>query len=111
MLAVIESGGKQHRVSPGHRLSLERIDAETGKEIAFDSVLLVEDEDNITIGQPFVPNASVTARILSHVRDPKIMVVKFKRRKNYLRRRGHRQHKTIIEILSINTGRKPKDGA
>lgn len=110
MIAVIESGGKQHRVSPGYRISLERLNAQTGEEIDFDSVLLVQDNDQIEIGTPYVPNASVKARVLSHVRDPKVMVVKFKRRKNYLRRHGHRQHKTIVEILSINVGKDVKDG-
>ncbi|MCY3541867.1 MAG: 50S ribosomal protein L21 [Gammaproteobacteria bacterium] len=103
MYAVFESGGKQHRVVPGETLSLERLDAPIGSEISFDSVLMVKDQekDKVSVGTPYLANCKVNARVVSHSRQPKITVIKFKRRKNYLRRKGHRQHTTLVEITSI----------
>ncbi|MXZ44091.1 MAG: 50S ribosomal protein L21 [Gammaproteobacteria bacterium] len=103
MYAVFESGGKQHRVVPGETLSLERLDAPIGSDISFDSVLMVSDQekDEVKVGTPYVANCKVNARIVSHDRQPKIKVIKFKRRKNYLRRKGHKQHTTLVEITSI----------
>ncbi|MFT6201604.1 MAG: large subunit ribosomal protein L21, partial [Candidatus Endobugula sp.] len=80
MYAVIKSGGKQHRVTEGETLKLEKIEAATGETIQFDEVLLVTDGDNITIGTPIVEGAAVTAEILSHGRGDKIRIIKFRRR-------------------------------
>ena len=104
MYAVIATGGKQYRVAEGDRLRVERLDEEEGAEIEFDRVLLVGDGDRITVGRPFVENGKVAATVRSHGRSGKIKVVKFKRRKNYLRRHGHRQHFTELEIKSITAG-------
>ena len=104
MYAVIATGGKQYRVAEGDRLRVERLDEEEGAEIEFDRVLLVGDGDQITVGRPFVENGKVAATVKSHGRSGKIKVVKFKRRKNYLRRHGHRQHFTELEIKSITAG-------
>ena len=101
MYAVFESGGKQHRVVPGETLALERLDAPLGSDISFDSVLMVEDQDQVAVGTPYLANCTVNARVINHSRQPKIMVIKFKRRKNYLRRTGHKQHTTLVEITSI----------
>ncbi len=103
MYAVIESGGKQHRVAPGETVSVERLDAPLGSDVSFDSVLMVEDRDKNErlIGTPYVSNCKVNARVINHCRQPKITVIKFKRRKNYLRRKGHKQHITLVEITSI----------
>lgn len=103
MYAVIESGGKQHRVVPGETLLVERLDAPLGSDVSFDSVLMVEDQDKneVSVGTPYLANCTVNARVVSHGRQPKILVIKFKRRKNYLRRKGHKQHTTLIEITSI----------
>ncbi|MCY4349199.1 MAG: 50S ribosomal protein L21 [Thiotrichales bacterium] len=106
MYAVIATGGKQYRVEEGKCLRVERIDAEEGAEIELDRVLLVGDGDAITIGRPFVESGKVAATVREHGRSKKVMVVKFKRRKNYLRRRGHRQDYTELEIKSISAGRK-----
>lgn len=101
MYAVFESGGKQHRVVPGEKLTLERLSAPLGSDISFDSVLMVEDEGKVQVGTPYLTNCQVNARVVSHFRQPKIKVIKFKRRKNYLRRKGHKQHSTLVEITSI----------
>ena len=101
MYAVFESGGKQHRVSQGDVLSLDRLAAEPGDEVTFETVMMVGDGDDMTIGKPFVPNGKVLAQVVRHERAKKIRVVKFKRRKNYLRRAGHRQDATVVKVTSI----------
>ena len=101
MYAVIATGGKQYRVEEGDSLRVERLDAEEGAEIELDRVLLVGDGDQVTIGRPFVEAGKVAATVKGHGRSRKIKVVKFKRRKNYLRRHGHRQSYTELEIRSI----------
>lgn len=105
MYAVIETGGKQYRVKEGDSLRVERLDAEEGAEIELDRVLLVADGEQITIGRPLVENGRVAATVKAHGRAKKIKVVKFKRRKSYLRRHGHRQGFTELEIKSIAAGR------
>ena len=104
MYAVIATGGKQYRVEEGDCLRVERLDAEEGAEIELDRVLLVGDGDEVTIGRPHVESGRVAAMVKGHGRSKKVMVVKFKRRKNYLRRRGHRQDYTELEIKSISAG-------
>ena len=101
MYAVIATGGKQYRVAEGDSLRVERLDAEEGTEIELDRVLLVGDGDQVIIGRPFVEAGKVAATVKGHGRSRKIKVVKFKRRKNYLRRHGHRQNFTELEIKSI----------
>ena len=101
MYAVIKSGGKQHRVTEGETLKLEKIEAATGETIQFDDVLLVTDGDNITIGTPVVEGAAVTAEILSHGRGDKIRIIKFRRRKHSMTRQGHRQWFTEVKITEI----------
>jgi large subunit ribosomal protein L21 len=102
MFAVFESGGKQHRVTEGERLRLERLDAEPGAEIEFDRVMMVGDGERISIGQPFVHGGRVKAEVLGHDRYRKIRIIKFRRRKDYLRRAGHRQWFTEVRITGIS---------
>ena len=104
MYAVIATGGKQYRVEEGDRLRVERLDAEEGAEIELDRVLLVGDGDQVVIGRPLVESGKVAATVKGHGRHKKITVVKFKRRKNYLRRRGHRQDFTEVTITAIAAG-------
>ena len=104
MYAVVAAGGKQYRVEEGDSLRVERLDAEEGTEIELDRVLLVGDGERTIVGKPFVENGKVAATVKGHGRHKKVMVVKFKRRKNYLRRRGHRQRFTELEIGSITAG-------
>ena len=102
MFAVFASGGKQHRVTEGEVLKLERLDAEPGQEVVFDKVLLVADGDNVSVGQPYVNGGKVTAEVMSQDRGKKIRVIKFRRRQNYMRRQGHRQWFTEVRITGIN---------
>lgn len=104
MYAVIESGGKQHRVQEGEVLRLEKLDAATGDSIDFDKVLMVTNGDDIKIGAPFVAGGKVTAEVLAHGKGDKVRIVKFKRRKHHLKRMGHRQWFTEVRITGINAG-------
>ena len=101
MFAVFLSGGKQHRVNEGDVLKLERLDAEPGEEVVFDKVLLVAEGADVSVGQPYVEGGRIRAEVLGHDRGDKIRVIKFKRRKNYLRRQGHRQWYTEVRITGI----------
>jgi large subunit ribosomal protein L21 len=99
--AVIQSGGKQHRVTVGEYLKVELLKAETGASITDDQVLMVVDGDNIQIGAPTVAGAKVTYEILSHGRHDKVLIVKHRRRKHYHKEQGHRQWFTEIKITAI----------
>jgi len=102
MFAVIKSGGKQHRVTPGERLKVEKIDAEPGSQVEIDQVLMVGDGDRLAVGTPFVGDGKVTAKVLRHGRGEKIRVVKFRRRKDSKSTQGHRQWFTELEITAIS---------
>lgn len=102
MFAVFSSGGKQHRVTEGEILKLERLEAEPGQEVVFDKVLLIADGDKVAVGQPYVEGGKVTAEVVAHDRARKIRVIKFRRRQNYMRRQGHRQWYTQVRITGIN---------
>lgn len=101
MHAVIRTGGKQYRVQKGDIFNVEKLDAEVGSEITFDDILAVGTGDELTIGAPLVEGAAVKARIIKTDRLKKVIVFKFKRRKNYKRMKGHRQHFSRIEITDI----------
>ena len=101
MYAVIESGGKQHRVAPGEDVALEKLAGEVGDTISFDKVLLTSDGDNVSVGKPYLGNVTVEGHITHHDRHRKIVVFKYKKRKNYRRKRGHRQHFTLVRIDDI----------
>jgi len=101
MYAVIESGGKQHRVEEGEVLRLEKLEVATGESIDFDKVLMVVDGDKINIGAPVVDGAKVTAEVVSHGRGDKVKIIKFRRRKHSLKRQGHRQWYTEVKITGI----------
>lgn len=114
MFAVIESGGKQHRVAEGDVVKLESVKAtrgnlyEAGDAVKFERVLLMSDENRLLTGAPHVKGGVVEGEVLSHGRGEKIRVWKFKRRKNYLRRQGHRQSFSEVRITKIKL---PKKGA
>lgn len=101
MYAVFQSGGKQHRVSEGQVVRLEKIEIETGSQIVFDKVLMVANGENIQVGAPFVEGATVKAEIVEHGRGDKIKIVKFRRRKHYRKQQGHRQWFTDVKITAI----------
>lgn len=102
MFAVFVSGGKQHRVSEGDLVSLEKLDGDVGAEIVFDQVMMVSDGDNVNVGQPFVSGGKVTGEVVAQDRAKKVHVLKFKRRKDYMRRQGHRQYLTQVRITGIS---------
>jgi len=105
MYAIIRTGGKQYRVNEGSILKIEKIAGEKGDKVTFSEVLLVSDDDGtIKVGDPVVANAAVTAEILEQGRNKKIIVCKYKRRKNYRRKQGHRQPFTKIKIDQIVVG-------
>ena len=102
MYAVIKTGGKQYRVSPGDKLKVETIDAEVGASFDFDTVLMISDGDKLTVGTPTIASAKVTAEVVAHGRAKKVEIIKFRRRKHHQKRTGHRQNFTQVEIQSIN---------
>jgi len=104
MYAVIKCGGKQYRVSQGDTLRVEKLATEAGASVDIDSVLMVADGDNVTVGAPYVAGGKVTATVTKHGRADKISIVKFRRRKHYRRQMGHRQHFTELEITAISAG-------
>ena len=102
MYAVIESGGKQHRVIPGELLKLEKLDLPEGKSFDFDKVMLIGDGEDVHIGTPYLEAGKVTAEVISHGRAKKISIIKFTRRKQYRRQAGHRQGYTEVKIIDIS---------
>ena|SRR5690606_2984520 len=102
MYAIIEAGGKQHRVTEGETLKLEKIkNVEAGGSVDFDRVLLIADGDKVTVGAPVVDGAKVTAEVVSHGRHAKVRIIKFRRRKHSMKRQGHRQYYTEVKITGI----------
>jgi large subunit ribosomal protein L21 len=102
MYAVFKTGGKQYRASQGDRLRVEKLDADVGDSVEFDQILLVGEGSDIQVGAPLVEGGKVEAKVTAQGRDKKVEVIKFKRRKNYKRQHGHRQHYTEVEITSIS---------
>lgn len=108
MYAIIESCGKQYKVTEGDVVFFEKLDAEEGKKVTFDKVILVSDEGKVKVGAPYVKGAKVEGKVVSHGKGKKIIVFKMKPKKNYRRKQGHRQPYTKVEITSIKqTTRKP----
>lgn len=101
MYAVIVTGGKQYKVAKDDVLKVEKLVADEGENITFDDVLLIADGDNVRIGTPTLAGSKVVATVVNHGRHRKIHILKFKRRKQYLKRQGHRQDFTQIKITSI----------
>lgn len=101
MYAVIETGGKQYKVQQGDVIYIEKVDAAEGDVVKFDRVLLLSKEDGLVVGSPLVAGASVSAKVEKHGKDKKIIVFKYKPKKNYRKKQGHRQPYTKITIESI----------
>ena len=102
MYAVIETGGKQYRVSQGQRIKVEKLDAAAGDTVNLDKVLMLANGEDVKIGAPYIKGGQVTATVASHGRADKIRVVKFRRRKHYRKSSGHRQDYTELEITAIS---------
>ena len=104
MYAIVEACGKQYKVSKGDVVFFEKLDAEEGKKVKFDKVIFVSDDKKIDVGTPYVKGATVEGKVVAHGKGKKIIVFKYKAKKNYRRKQGHRQPYTKIEITDIKTG-------
>ena len=102
MYAVIKTGGKQYRVTQGDTLRVETLDAGEGDSVEFDHVLMVGEGEDVKIGTPLLDGGKVTATVKSHGRAKKIEIIKFRRRKHHMKRMGHRQNYTEVEITGIS---------
>tara|TARA_B100001094_G_scaffold248901_1_gene246059 strand:- start:1587 stop:1946 length:360 start_codon:yes stop_codon:yes gene_type:complete len=111
MYAVIESGGKQHRVEEGEILQLEKLVAAAGDKVKFDKILLVGEGESVKIGKPYVEGGQVEAKVVRQGRGEKIKIVKFNRRKHFKKQQGHRQFFTEVEITAIKVKAKAKPKA
>lgn len=104
MYAIIESGGKQFRAEPGKTLKLPSLKAQAGETVTFDDVLLADTDGQVRVGTPKLEGVVVVGEVLGHFKDRKVVVFKWKRRKNYRRKQGHRQKYTQVRIDEIRTG-------
>lgn len=103
MYAVIETGGKQYKVQEGDVLYVEKLSAEEGDAVKFDKILALSNDDGLTVGQPLIEGVSVDAKVLKNGKGKKILVFKYKPKKGYRRRQGHRQPFTKVQIEKINS--------
>lgn len=101
MYAVIQTGGKQYRVAPGDKLMVEKLPGDIGDQVEFDKVLMLSRDGAVSVGAPVVEGAKVTGQIVEHGRGKKLIVFKFKRRKSYRRKNGHRQSYTTVQIGDV----------
>ncbi len=101
MYAVVQTGAKQYRVSQGDTVEVELLDADKGKEVTFDQVLLIADGDKVQVGTPTLKGAKVTAEVLDHKRGPKLIAFKMRRREGWRRKVGHRQELTVVRVKAI----------
>ena len=101
MYAIIEACGRQYKVQEGENVYFEKLDVEEGKKVSFDKILLVSDEGKVQVGNPYVTGVKVEGKVVSHGRGKKILVFKYKAKKNERKTRGHRQDYTKVEISSI----------
>jgi large subunit ribosomal protein L21 len=111
MFAVIRTGGKQYKVAPNDVIAVEKLVGEPGATIELAEVLMVGDGATVSAGAPLVAGASVSAELVEHTRGDKIIVFKKKRRHNYRRKNGHRQHLTMLRITGINAAGSDGDAA
>ena len=102
MYAVIQTGGKQYRVSQGDTVKVEKLGADEGASLELDKVLMLADGEDVKIGTPYVEGGMVTATVKSHGRGKKVKIIKFRRRKHHMKRQGHRQWFTELEITGIS---------
>ncbi|MBD3648577.1 MAG: 50S ribosomal protein L21 [Pseudomonadales bacterium] len=105
MYAVIESGGKQHRVATGDEIKLEKLEVVEGDTIDFENVMLIGEGEDVKVGAPYVKGGKVTAEVVAHGRHDKVNIIKMKRRKHHRRQAGHRQWYTQVRITEISGGK------
>ncbi len=101
MYAVIETGGKQYKVTEGDTVFVEKLNAEADSSVTFDKVLLVSKDENVTIGSPYVDGAEVSAKVVKHGKAKKVLMMRYKPKKDLHKKRGHRQNYTLVKIESI----------
>lgn len=106
MFAIVRTGGKQVKVSVDQKIMVEKIDSPIGKEVVLDQILMVAEGDKVSLGAPTISEALVKAVVEDQIRTAKIIVFKKKRRQNYRRKNGHRQHQTVLRITEISVGGK-----
>ena len=111
MYAVIEACGKQYKVTKGDVVFFEKLDEEEGKKVTFDNVVLLSDDGKVEVGAPYVKGVKVEGKVISHGKAKKIIVFKYKAKKNYRRKQGHRQPFTKVEITSIKLAAEKKETA
>ena len=104
MYAVIKSGGKQHKVSEGEEILLEKISLDEGEVIEFSEVLAINKDGALNVGRPLLEGATVKGKVINNLKSKKINIIKMKRRKDYRKKQGHRQNLTKVKIESINYG-------
>ncbi|MFZ5988494.1 MAG: 50S ribosomal protein L21 [Bacillota bacterium] len=102
MYAIIETGGKQYKVHEGDVVFIEKIEGDEGSSVTFDKVVAVAKENNVDFGAPFVKNATVSAKVLNHGKEKKVIIFKYKPKKGYRKKTGHRQPYTKVQIEKIN---------
>jgi large subunit ribosomal protein L21 len=102
MYAIVEIAGQQFKVEEGKKIFVHRLEAEAGKDLEFNKVLLIENDGNVTVGEPVIQDAVIGGKVLDHVRGEKVIVFKKKRKKGYRVKNGHRQNFTQVEIVSIS---------
>ena len=101
MYAIIEAGGRQHRVAVGDKIKVELLAAEAGNQVSFDKVLMVNNGSELKVGHPFVEGAKVNANVVEHGKNKKVVILRYRPKKDSRRKQGHRQPYTLIEITSI----------
>ncbi len=101
MYAIFETGGKQYKVAEGENCTVEKLQGEASSEVIFEKVLLIQDGDDVSVGTPYLEGAKISGRILSHGKGKKIIVFKYKSKKNYRKKQGHRQPFTLVKIEKI----------
>ncbi len=104
MYAVIQTGGKQYRVAEGDTIKVEKLSADEGASVELDKVLMVADGEDIKVGAPYVDGGKVTVTVKSHSRGKKVKIIKFRRRKHHMKRQGHRQWYTELQVTGISAG-------
>jgi large subunit ribosomal protein L21 len=108
MYAVFSTGGKQYRATTGDIIKVEKLEAEKGSTVELEQVLMVGEGEDVNVGSPYIEGGKVLAKVVEHGRGEKIKIIKFKRRKHHLKRQGHRQYFTALEITDIVAAGKPK---
>lgn len=108
MYAIIEACGKQYKVAEGDVVFFEKLDAEEGKKVKFDNIILLSNDGKVEVGNPYVKGAKVEGKVVSHGKAKKILVYKYKAKKNYRRTQGHRQPYTKVEITSVKSAEEKK---